>query len=135
MRPGFAQRALALAAVALLAGVASFAIVTRTRAHGRSLPRAVGSYVALAGSSGPAAVGHRTACGGVIEPNTEGVAHPTLPCGMRIYLTVRGRHVLTEVIDHGPIPQGREFDLTDALAQVLGLSGVEQIRWSYASSG
>ena len=84
---------------------------------------------------GPGLYGHRTACGGVIEPNTEGVAHPTLPCGMRIYLTVRGRHVLTEVIDHGPIPQGREFDLTDALAQVLGLSGVEQIRWSYASSG
>ena len=45
------------------------------------LPPAVGSYVALAGSSGPTAFGRRTSCGGTIEATTLGVAHPTLPCG------------------------------------------------------
>jgi len=48
------------------------------------------------------AYGKRTACGQVIEPRTEGVAHPVLPCGVKLYLTYEGRHVLTQVIDRGP---------------------------------
>ena len=66
----------------------------------RALPQAVGSYVATAGASG-AQIGRRTACGGVIEANTLGVAQPTLPCGTRIYLTYRGKRVL----DRGDRPR------------------------------
>jgi len=58
-----------------------------------------------------------------------------LPCGARIYITFRGKHVLTQVIDRGPVVPGRQFDLTDALARLLGLSGVQRIRWSYAATG
>jgi len=135
MRPQLAVREIALAGLALLAAVAALAVSAHVRHHARTGPQPVGSFVALAGSSGPAAFGRRTACGGVITPETEGVAHPTLPCGARIFLTFHGRTVLVQVIDHGPPTSGRQLDLTDALARRLGLSGVQQVRWSYARAG
>jgi hypothetical protein len=135
VRPRLAQRELALAAVALLAAIVSLAVTSRTRGESTTLPRPVGLYAALAGSSGDAAVGRRTACGVVIHADTEGVEHPTLPCGARIYVIFHGKHVLTQVIDRGPYVPGREFDLTDALARRLGLQGVQTIHWSYARVG
>jgi rare lipoprotein A (peptidoglycan hydrolase) len=131
MKPRLLQRELALACVAVL-GAAVVLTATRHN-HGqthRALPRGVGSYVATAGESA-AQIGHRTACGGVIEANTLGVEQPTLPCGTKLYLTYRGKRVLTEVIDRGPRESGRQFDLTAALARLLGLGGVQQIEWSY----
>jgi rare lipoprotein A (peptidoglycan hydrolase) len=135
VRPQLAQREIALAALALLAAVAALAVTAQTRAKPASGPQAVGSFVALAGSSGPAAFGRRTACGGVLKADTIGVAHPTLPCGARIFITFRHRTVLVQVIDRGPYTSGRQFDLTDALARRLGLSGVQEIHWSYARAG
>lgn len=135
MRPTLAVREIALAGLALLAAAAALAVTAQTRHHARTGPQPVGSYVALAGSSGPAAFGRKTACGGVITEDTEGVAHPTLPCGARIFITFRGHTVLVPVVDRGPRTAGRQFDLTDALARRLGLSGVQEIRWSYARAG
>jgi rare lipoprotein A (peptidoglycan hydrolase) len=135
MRPQLAQREILLAALALLAAVAALAVTAQTRAKPAPGPQAVGSFTALAGSSGPAAFGRRTACGGVITPDTLGIAHPTLPCGARIFITYRGKTVLAQVIDRGPYVPGRQMDLTDALARQLGLSGVQQIRWAYARGG
>lgn len=126
-----AQRQAALAGAALLAAVVSLAL-TSGRHHRETLPPPVGSYSALAGSSGAVAYGKRTACGEIIEPTTEGVSHPVLPCGVKLYINYNGKHVLTEVIDHGPDVPGREFDLTQALARRLGLVGVQRITWSYA---
>jgi rare lipoprotein A len=60
------------------------------------------------------------------------VAHPTLPCGARIFITYHGTTVLVQVIDRGPYVPGRQFDVTQALARRLGLNGVQQIHWSYA---
>ena len=134
MRLGLAQRQAALAGVALLAAVVSLA-VTSSRHHSRRLlAPAVGSYTALAGSSGVIAYGKRTACGQVIGARTEGVAHPVLPCGVKLYLTYEGKHVLTQVIDRGPYEPGRQFDLTEALARRLGLVGVQRVTWSYAGA-
>jgi rare lipoprotein A (peptidoglycan hydrolase) len=130
-----AQRELTLGAVALLAAMVALAVTAKTRSSGTDLPRAVGYYAALADSSGAAAFGRHTACGVVIGPDTEGVAHPTLPCGASIYVSFRGRHVLTQVIDRGPRVRGRQFELSDALARRLGLSGIRTIHWSYAQSG
>jgi rare lipoprotein A (peptidoglycan hydrolase) len=134
MRPGLAQWEIALAALALLGGVLAFAFTSRSGHNGSSV-RPEGDFVALAGSSGPAAFGRRSACGGVIRAETLGVAHPTLPCGVRIFLTLHGVHVLTQVIDRGPSIPGRQFDVTDALARRLGLSGVQQVHWAYARAG
>jgi rare lipoprotein A len=130
-----ATREIALGGAAILAGAIALAVTAQTRHHTTTGPKPVGSYVALAGSSGPAAFGHKTACGGVITSATEGVAHPTLPCGARIFIFFNGVRVLTQVIDRGPYVPGRQFDLTDALARRVGLSGVQRIHWSYARAG
>jgi rare lipoprotein A len=132
MRPRLAIRELSLAGVALLAATVVLAVTAQTRGSDNGLPQAEGSYTALAGSSGPAAFGRRTACGEILRPETQGVAHPVLPCGARIYVSYRRQHVLTQVIDRGPYVPGRQFDLTDALARRLGLRGVQEIHWSYA---
>lgn len=135
MRSSLALRELALLGVALLAAVAVLAVTESRRTHGASGPQPEGSYTALAASSGPAAFGRHTACGGVLTPDTLGVAHPTLPCGARIFVSYRGTTILTQVVDRGPYAFGRQFDLTDALARKLGLKGVQRIGWSYARSG
>jgi peptidoglycan lytic transglycosylase len=132
MKPRLVQRALALAGVALLAAAVSVAVTSRRHDDRDGLPAASGFYPALAGTSGESAFGKRTACGQVLKPDVEGVAHPTLPCGARIYVVYGRKHVLTQVIDRGPYVPGRTFDLTDALARRIGLRGVQQIHWSYA---
>jgi hypothetical protein len=132
-RGSYAQGQAAFAGVALLAGVVALAL-TSGRDDRSRLPPAVGSYTALAGTSGVAAFGHRTSCGQIIGPKTEGVGHPVLPCGVKLYITYQRVHVLTRVIEHGSSVPGREFELTDALAQRLGLTGVQRIRWSYAGT-
>ena len=134
MTPHLAQREVALAGLALLAVAVSLAVTAQTRTSSANTPQPEGSYVALAGSSGPAAFGRRTACGGVIGPDTVGVSHPTLPCGARVFITFHGQTVLAQVVDRGPYVPGRQFDLTDALARRLGLSGVQEIHWAYARS-
>jgi Lytic transglycolase len=134
LKLGLAQRQAALAGAVLLAAVVAFAVISRRHHETRTLPPAVGSYTALAGSSGVVAYGKRTACGQIIGPRTEGVAHPVLPCGVKIYVTYDGRRVLTQVIDRGPSVPGRQFDLTEALAHRLGLVGIQRIAWSYAGT-
>jgi rare lipoprotein A len=135
MTPRLAQREVALAGLALLAVAVSLAVTAQTRSSSSNTPQREGSYVALAGSNGPAAFGRRTACGGVFGPETIGVSHPTLPCGARVFITYHGQTVLAQVIDRGPYVPGRQFDLTDALARRLGLRGVQEIHWAYARSG
>ncbi|HUZ82513.1 MAG TPA: septal ring lytic transglycosylase RlpA family protein [Gaiellaceae bacterium] len=135
MRPRLAVREVALAGLALLAATSSLAVTAQTRDRHNVGPQPEGSYVALAGSSGPGAFGRSTACGGILTADTEGVAHPTLPCGARIFITFQGKTVLTQVVDRGPYVPGRQFDLTDALARRLGLQGVQVIHWSYARAG
>ena len=135
MRPRLAVREIALAGLALLAAAVALAVTAQTRDKTTTSPRPEGSFVALAGSMGPAAFGRQTACGGVIHPDTEGVAHPTLPCGVRIFITYHGKTMLTQVIDRGPYVPGRQFDVTDALARRLGLRNVQTIHWSYARNG
>ncbi len=132
MRQPVAVSQLALAGVALLAVVAVLAVTAQTRGSSSSSPQAVGSFTALAGSAGSAATGRRTSCGGVIADDTEGIAHPTLPCGARIFITYGGQTVLAQVVDRGPYKGGRQFDVTAALARRLGLHGVQLVHWSYA---
>ena len=64
---------------------------------------------------------------------TMGIGSPVLPCGARLYLTFRNRHVLASVIDQANAT-GASFVLTHALARKLGVSGVRRVRWSYAGS-
>ncbi len=136
MTPRLAQREIALAGVALLAAVVSLALTSGHADTSTKLPQPAGSwYTALAGARGPASIGRRTACGQRLTAETEGVAHPVLPCGAKIYVAFGDRHVLTQVVDRGPYVPGRQFDLTDALASRLGVRGVQRIQWAYARKG
>ena len=133
MSPAAVKRTLALAGVALLAALVSLALAAPDRNHGPTLPNPVGTwYPALAAPYSPAAARGRTACGQRIEARTLGVAHPVLPCGAKIYISYGGHKVLTQVIDRGPNAPGREFNLTKALADEIGLEGTKRIQWSYA---
>lgn len=71
--------------------------------------------------------GSTTACGEVLHNNTLGVANRTLPCGTKVALYYQGRSITVPVIDRGPYVQGRDWDLTEATAQLLKVDGVAQI--------
>ena len=136
MTLGVAQRTAVLAAVALLAAIIPLAVIHRDlgRSSDRGLPEAVGWTTALAAPYGPSPKRRRTRCGLTFDDETRGVAHPTLPCGVKIFLQYRGHRVLTQVIDTGPKVPGRTFDVSEALAKEIGLHGTQRIRWAYARS-
>jgi hypothetical protein len=135
----FAQRALLLAAVALLGGVIALSLVDRLTESGESsnLPEAVappggGWYEAGAGLESSRVYGRPTACGHVLERSTMGFSHPVLPCGAKIYLEHGDKAVLTQVVARGPTQGGVQFGLTDALARELGIENRATIRWRFA---
>jgi hypothetical protein len=128
-----AQRIVALGAVALLVGAGVLVLVTMrggsSSSSTKSHPRPVHWYSALAAPYTPPA---RTSCGLKTGPATIGVAHPVLPCGAKLFVSLGGTEVLTEVIDKGSQLPGREFDVTTALAGRLGMHGTQRIRWAFA---
>ena len=139
MMPGIVQRTVALAAVALLASVAALALSRETRGNdaGQSDAQPVtvaetGWYSALAGSRGAPSDAERTTCQRILTNRSLGVTHGVLPCGAKIYIAYGGTELLTEVIDNRMRRQGRQFELTEALAQRLGIDGTQQIRWRFA---
>ncbi|HVM68308.1 MAG TPA: hypothetical protein VM204_00540, partial [Gaiellaceae bacterium] len=92
-----------------------------------------GWYTALAGSRGQAGDAERTGCRQILTGRSLGVSHPTLPCGTKLYIAYGSVEVFTEVIDTRLKQQGRQFEVTEALAQRLGLEGTQQIRWRFAT--
>ena len=139
MNPQLVQRAVWLAGITLVAAIAAVAITRRDVGSNRNLPGAVavpgtknGYYTAKAAPYGPTAAHRRTACGKPFLKTTEGVAHPVLPCGVRLYIRFRGREVLTQVVDRGPNVPGRDLDVTKALANRLDLHGTQTIQWRFA---
>jgi rare lipoprotein A (peptidoglycan hydrolase) len=135
--PTHVQRIVWLAAITLIAGIAALAL-TRRDAGGKSSPPGaitvpgVGYYTARAAPYGPTASHRRTACGATFTKDLQGVAHPVLPCGVKVYLYFHGHTVLTEVVDRGPSAPGRDFEITKALADRLGLHGTQTIKWRFA---
>ena len=139
MNPQLVQRAVWLAGITLVAAIAAVAITRRDVGSNNNLPGAVvvpgtknGYYTAKAAPYGPTATRRRTACGKPFLKTTEGVAHPVLPCGVRLYIRFHGREVLTQVVDRGPNVPGRDLDVTKALANRLDLHGTQTIQWRFA---
>ena len=136
----FFQRELSLAAAAVLGAVVALAIAARqhtvteaqTRLPQPAVSQLTGWYSALAGvRKRPLAPG-ASACGTLLDPKTLGVDHPVLPCGAKVFVSYDGKTALTTVVDRGPLRPGYAFELTPGLAELLGLSGVQRIRWSFA---
>jgi predicted RNA-binding Zn-ribbon protein involved in translation (DUF1610 family) len=135
-----AQRLVVLAAVALLAALASVAIVAERGTNEgaaalTSAPAPAGWNVAFAGSRGPTGDAQRTTCGQVLTPESLGVTHPVLPCGAKVILRSGSKQVLTEVIDNALVEPGRQLEVTDRLAQLLGIEGTVELEWRFATTG
>jgi rare lipoprotein A len=95
--------------------VRAFGIHDRRVTGSASVARHVTVYrAAHASYYGPGLYGGALACGGTLQPGTQGVAHKTLPCGTSVRLRYRGRTITVPVVDRGPYVGGREFDLTEA---------------------
>jgi hypothetical protein len=142
MSPSLLQRTVALAAVALLAGVGALALAstrgddTAARTGSRPVPAADGGwYTALAGSRGSPRDAERTTCRLILTRRSLGVSHPVLPCGAKVYLAYGSTEVLTEVIDNRLRQPGRQFELTESLAVRLGIEGTQEIQWRFAARG
>ena len=137
MNPVLAQREVALAGVALVAAVVALALTSpRGSGGGEDLKPVLvpggGWYTALAGAR-PVRYGNQTNCGVTLEPQTRGVVDSVLPCNVKIFVSFgHGNRILTQVIARRPIVPGRRFDVTPALAEDLGIEGIQRIRWVYA---
>ena len=132
------ERLVLLLAAALLAGLGAATFVHRThkaRAAAVSATAAPGGgwFDALAASRGPAGDAERTTCGLILTSSSLGVTQPVLPCGAKIVLRFGGRTYFTEVIDNRLKAAGREFEVTDALAGLIGLDGTQRIEWRFAA--
>lgn len=72
---------------------------------------------------GPGFYGNNGACGMLgpegLTRETVGVAHRTLPCGTRVTFRYNGVTVTTQVMDRGPYVQGRIWDMTRGLCELL----------------
>jgi hypothetical protein len=139
MSVAFAQRAVLLAAVAMLAAVSAVVVASRLDVTGSSsdLPEAVpapggGWYQALAGLESSRAYNRPNPCGPTLERVTLGVSHPVLVCGAKIYVGHGDTEILTQVVARGPGSAAVQFGLTDALARELGVRGRTTIRWRFA---
>ena len=137
MNPSHLQRIVWLAGVTFVVGIAALAIARRDAGGSDSLPGAIpvpgiGYYTARAAPYAPTPSHQRTACNVPFTKDTQGVAHPVLPCGVKLYIRYHGHEVLTQVVDRGPNVPGRDFDVTKALADRIGLHGTQTIKWRFA---
>jgi hypothetical protein len=137
LSPALAQREVALAGVALLAAIVALALNSPRTSGGSEQLNPVlvpggGWYTALAGAQ-PMRYGTQTNCGVQLKPQTRGVIDSVLPCNVKIFVALGGgKRILTQVIARRPIVPGRRFDVSPALAEDLGIEGIERIKWVYA---
>ena len=139
MPPALAQRLALLAAVGLVAAVAAMAIVAQRgtdegAAALTSAPAPAGWNIAFAGSRGATGDAQRTTCGQVLTPQSLGVTHPVLPCGAKIIVRSGDKQLLTEVIDNALVEPGRQLEVTEALANKLGIDGTVELQWRFATT-
>ena len=137
MHGSLAERIVLLAAVALLGGVVALAVGEKRAENAISAltgaPAPGGWNQAFTGSRGPAGDAQRTTCGQVLATESLGVTHPVLPCGTKLVLRHSGVLILSEVIDNVLVEPGRQLEVTERLAEMLGIEGTEAIEWRFAT--
>lgn len=76
---------------------------------------------------GPGLYGRMTACGQMLTPVLQGIAHRTLKCGTRVALMYERREVVVPVVDRGPFNGDYTLDLTQATADALAFTSSGEI--------
>ena len=82
---------------------------------------------AIATIYGAGFFGQKTACGHTLHRATIGVASRTLRCGTLIQIYYGGQTLVVPVIDRGPYANHATWDLTQATADALGITGTETV--------
>jgi hypothetical protein len=129
------ERLVLLLAGALLLGLGAAVGVHRHHHHAAAPTAVAGTewFDALAASRGPAGDAERTTCGLILTQASLGVSEPVLPCGAKLVIRFGDHSFLTEVIDNRLKASGRQFEVTDRLAEEMGLDGTQRIEWRFAS--
>ena len=124
----------------MLAGLGAAAGIHRHRQHATAQPLTGaasapggGWFDALAASRGVAGDAERTTCGLILTEQSLGVTEPVLPCHAKVLIRFGDRTFLTEVIDNRLKAGGRQFEVTEGLAQKMGLDGTQRIQWRFAA--
>ena len=122
----------------MIAGLAAIAVVEGRAEEPVAAPQGAiaaggGWYEALAAPRPPGEDAERTSCGLVLTAESLGLTHSVLPCGAKLLLRYGGETVLSEVIDNELTANGRQFELTPALARLVGLDGTQEVEWRYAT--
>ncbi|MGH3137551.1 MAG: hypothetical protein ACRDPV_13785 [Gaiellaceae bacterium] len=138
MTESLPQRLVLLAGIALVAAVSAVAVIEQRAtdpgaAALTSAPAPAGWNTAFAGSRGTTGDAQRTTCGQVLAPESLGATHPVLPCGAKVVLRYGDTQVLTEVIDNALVEPGRQLEVTEALAGMLGVDGTVELEWRFAA--
>jgi hypothetical protein len=143
MSPKHLERQLALLAIGLVSVLAALALTnggggggggaTTSTATPAQPGATAGWDEARVGAYGPGRYGRATPCVARLTPTLEGVAHPVFPCGARITLRLGDKEVETRVVDRGPVGEGQDFSVTEALAARLGLTGVQTVQWKFST--
>ncbi len=68
--------------------------------------------------------GPRTASGERFDPHAMTAAHRTLPFGTQVRVCHAGRCVVVRINDRGPFVRGRDIDLSQGAAALIGVGGV-----------
>jgi hypothetical protein len=134
------QREVALAAAALLAAVLALGVADWHDSDERAAARTPASVPAPGGGWYEAIAApirtpsEPTECGYTVDVETVGVAHPVLPCEVKLFVRYGSTEVLTQVVGRPPPGPGRQFGLTRGLARALGTTGTVRVRWRYAAA-
>ena len=70
----------------------------------------------------------------MLAPQSLGVTHPVLPCRTKVILRSGDTQVVSEVIDNALVEPGRQLEVTEELAAMLGIDGTVELEWRFATS-
>lgn len=82
------------------------------------------TFEGIASWYGPGFEGNPTANGDIFDPGLYTAASKELPLGSWLYVEHEGRGVVVLVNDRGPYVEGRILDLSQAAAEVIGITGL-----------
>ncbi len=83
----------------------------------------VGGEMWMASYYGYSHAGNMTASGVPFDPTGFTAAHKTLPFGTQLRVGYGGNSTVVTVNDRGPYVDGRDVDLSQAAAEMIGLTG------------
>ncbi len=83
----------------------------------------VGGEMWMASYYGYSHAGNTTASGVPFDPTALTAAHKTLPFGTQLRVGYGGNSTVVTINDRGPYVDGRDVDLSQAAAEMIGLTG------------